>query len=373
MTTYIISSGIVSSGLTLGPGDLADVLNGGEILSSTDAGTEAVFLGGSASATTVDSGGAQDVYSGGMTTGATVLSGGAVILFSGAVAGGVTVDSGGAVEFGTVVVGGATLDLGAMSSGGQQIASTTTTSDGVTILSGGEIRQGYQILSGGTVSGVGPYYGVVDVASGGAAIGGVVGSGGQEILETGAAVASGTTVRFDGALTIDPGVLPGDLALWNGSELDVAGVTATTVTLNPSGQLVLVSGGVDLRNFLLTGDVLNVELTTTTSNGDTLISLSPTGVREDFNGDGKSDFLIENTNGAVVVGEVGGGGEATYAQVAALGPEWTFVGAGDFLGDSDQGFLIENTSGAVVVGEVFGGRTTYTQVAALGPEWAFHN
>jgi Putative Ig domain/Bacterial Ig-like domain len=91
---------------------------------------------------------------------------------------------------------------------------------------------------------------------------------------------------------------------------------------------------------------------------------------DDFNGDGKSDILIENTSGAVYVGEVTGG-QVTYSAVASLGSEWTFKGTGDFTGDGKEGFLIESTSGAVYVGEVSGGNTTYLGVASLGPEWSF--
>ena len=68
---------------------------------------------------------------------------------------------------------------------------------------------------------------------------------------------------------------------------------------------------------------------------------------DDYNGGPKSDFLIQNTTGAVVVGEVGSSGKAGYATVAALGPEWKFDGSGDYLGDGKSQFLIENTSGAV--------------------------
>jgi len=91
----------------------------------------------------------------------------------------------------------------------------------------------------------------------------------------------------------------------------------------------------------------------------------------DFNGDSQSDFLIENTAGAVVVGEAGASGAVSFSQVSGLGPEWHFVGAGDFLGDGNSGVLIENTAGAVVFGEIVGGHTTFSQVAALGSEWSF--
>jgi len=95
---------------------------------------------------------------------------------------------------------------------------------------------------------------------------------------------------------------------------------------------------------------------------------------DDFNGHQISDVLIQNTAGAVVVGELApGGGQEAYAEVASLGPEWRFAGAGDFLGDRSSDFLIENTSGAVVVGKVdpTSGQAAYTGVGALGPEWRF--
>jgi hypothetical protein len=100
------------------------------------------------------------------------------------------------------------------------------------------------------------------------------------------------------------------------------------------------------------------------------VDVTTGAVADDFSGDGVSDLLIENTSGAVVVGEVQNGAES-YTQVAALGPEWSFKGNGDFLGDGHEDFLIVNSSGAVVVGQVDNGATSYTQVGALGSEWSF--
>ena len=93
--------------------------------------------------------------------------------------------------------------------------------------------------------------------------------------------------------------------------------------------------------------------------------------RDDFNDDQKSDFLMENTSGAVVVGELNSQDQASFAQVSGLGPEWSFKGSGDFFGDGNTGFLIENTSGSVAIGEVVGSQTTFTTVSGLGPEWTF--
>jgi beta-glucanase (GH16 family) len=93
---------------------------------------------------------------------------------------------------------------------------------------------------------------------------------------------------------------------------------------------------------------------------------------DDFSGDGKSNILVENTAGAVYVGETNASGQFAYAPIGGLGSEWSFRGTGDLLGDGNAGFLIENTNGAVDVGEVVNGQASYTPVAGLGPEWSFH-
>jgi hypothetical protein len=87
----------------------------------------------------------------------------------------------------------------------------------------------------------------------------------------------------------------------------------------------------------------------------------------------KSDFLIENTSGAVYIGEVGANDQVTYTPVTSLGSEWKFVGTGDYLDEGHDQFLIENTAGAVVIGDYYGGAVHFTQVSGLGSEWAFHS
>jgi hypothetical protein len=93
----------------------------------------------------------------------------------------------------------------------------------------------------------------------------------------------------------------------------------------------------------------------------------------DYLGDGQAGYLIESTNGAVDVGQVGPDTSATYTQVAALGPEWTVVGSGDLLGDGKFDMLIENNAGAVDVGEAdpLSGKMAWSQVGSLGSEWSF--
>jgi hypothetical protein len=92
----------------------------------------------------------------------------------------------------------------------------------------------------------------------------------------------------------------------------------------------------------------------------------------DVLGDGKAQFLIENAAGALAAADIGADGKAHYTTLAGLGPEWTIEGVGDYLGGSHDQVVIENTSGAVVIGDWSGGQTHWTQVSQLGSEWSFH-
>jgi hypothetical protein len=92
----------------------------------------------------------------------------------------------------------------------------------------------------------------------------------------------------------------------------------------------------------------------------------------DFLGDGKDQYLLENTSGLLAFGEVTGG-EANYTFLpVGIGPEWKFVGTGDYLGEGHDQFLLENTSGAVDVADWINNQLHVTQVAGIGPEWTFH-
>ena len=51
---------------------------------------------------------------------------------------------------------------------------------------------------------------------------------------------------------------------------------------------------------------------------------------------------------------------------------WTFVETGDFLGEGRDEFLIQNTSGVVELADFQAGHLHLTQVADLGPAWMFH-
>lgn len=170
---------------------------------------------------------------------------------------------------------------------------------------------------------------------------------------------------------------------------DYAGAAFSVMSLGSSGTQISVSAAPlptlhdfsdhGISDFLIentSGAVVIGQVANGGASFSAVASLGPewkiVGNGDFFFGDGKADFLIENTSGAVFAGEVGAGGAAVFTQVGALGPEWSFHGTGDFLGHGLTDFLIENLSGEVAVGESDGpGLTHYTQVAALGSEWRF--
>ncbi|MDE3218674.1 MAG: response regulator, partial [Nitrospirota bacterium] len=65
----------------------------------------------------------------------------------------------------------------------------------------------------------------------------------------------------------------------------------------------------------------------------------------DYLGQGKSDFLMKNANGAVVVGQTDANGQATYTQVGSVGSNWSFQGSGDFTGSGHDQYLMQNANG----------------------------
>ena len=118
MTTYIVSSGVISSGITLNSGDSELVQSGGTALDTTinSGGQETVSAGGVDISATIKSGGTEFVY--GSASATTVSSGGLEVVESGGVISGAIVDSGGVLDLsgdgtisGGTVVSGATVTV----------------------------------------------------------------------------------------------------------------------------------------------------------------------------------------------------------------------------------------------------------------------
>jgi beta-glucanase (GH16 family) len=83
---------------------------------------------------------------------------------------------------------------------------------------------------------------------------------------------------------------------------------------------------------------------------------SPKGpAHSDFNGDGKSDILWQNTNGQASIWEMNGTNVIAGATGGANpGPSWKAIGTGDFNGDGHADILWQNTSGQASIWEMNG-------------------
>jgi ELWxxDGT repeat protein len=96
----------------------------------------------------------------------------------------------------------------------------------------------------------------------------------------------------------------------------------------------------------------------------------------DFNGDGHSDILWQNIDGQVAIWEMNGVNQiAGGSQLVGAdpGPDWKVVGTGDFNGDGHSDILWQNTDGQVAIWEMNG----TSQIAGgsqlvganPGPDW----
>ena len=188
----------------------------------------------------------------------------------------------------------------------------------------------------------------------------------------------GQIIHFDGGrgggLTLSPASLDGggvfEATLANFTAADAIFFSGTiTHAAWSDGLPQRATAELIIAELKLAGSYSGANFTLTAGEATTRVQVSgaSASVLHGFNSDSFSDFLIQNTAGVVVVGEVLDA-QSSYAQIGALGHEWTFAGSGDFLGVGKSGFLVENTAGAVEVGELAFGQASYVQVGNLGPE-----
>ena len=87
----------------------------------------------------------------------------------------------------------------------------------------------------------------------------------------------------------------------------------------------------------------------------------------DFNGDGKADILLQNTNGTFVDWQMNGSQIASAQMLTSMGnpvtlpSSWSVAGVGDFNGDGQDDILVHNTGGAFVDWTMNGSQITAAQ------------
>ena len=81
---------------------------------------------------------------------------------------------------------------------------------------------------------------------------------------------------------------------------------------------------------------------------ETLSSSAIAPAPDDFNGDGQSDLLLQNTNGAIVIETQSNLAITAGTSLGNPGPTWHVVGSADFNGDGQPDILLQNDNGTVV-------------------------
>jgi hypothetical protein len=106
------------------------------------------------------------------------------------------------------------------------------------------------------------------------------------------------------------------------------------------------------------------------------VTAAPPGFSRDFNGDGFSDILWHNDNGQVAIWEMNGTNQIPGSSVVLStnpGPSWTEIGAGDFNGDGHSDILWQNSNGQAAIWEMNGANQIAGGSALVcpnpGPSW----
>ncbi len=178
------------------------------------------------------------------------------------------------------------------------------------------------------------------------------------VLKNGAA--SGTTVTFTGTggtldivspSTAVPNLYNGTV-LGNavGNAIDIQGLAATGTFSN--GVLTLTSGGIQIGTVAYAAGY--VATATSDGKGGTLIQAAvappPTIAKpDDLNGDGKSDIVLQNTDGTTIVFTMNGGQITAGTSLGNFGAGTALVGTGDFNGDGTSDTLVEGPGGTLIL------------------------
>ncbi|EPD7436100.1 autotransporter outer membrane beta-barrel domain-containing protein, partial [Escherichia coli] len=246
-----VSSGGSATSTTINSGGWQNVYSGGSATSTTinSGGRQHVSSGGSATSTTINGGGLQIVSSGGSATSTTINSDGQQTVFSGGSATSTTINGGlqyvsrGGSATSTTINGGRQ----AVYSGAS--ATSTTINDGwqnvynsgsatSTTINGG--RQA--VFSGGSATSTTINGGWQDVFIGGSATSTTINSGGGQAVDSGA---SATSTTINGGLqVVSRGGSATSTTINSGGRQHVSGGgSATSTTINSGGWQAVYSGG----------------------------------------------------------------------------------------------------------------------------------
>jgi hypothetical protein len=150
-----------------------------------------------------------------------------------------------------------------------------------------------------------------------------------------------------------------ELLTGNGTTIASSGITANTkgwpvkaaADFNGDGKADIV-----LQNTDGTPDIWLMNGTTRTST----VTLPNAGsawhiiAADDFNGDGQADLLFQNNDGSVGIWQMNGTSVTSMTGIGNPGSGWSVIGAGDFNGDGNADILFQNHDGTPMIWEMNG-------------------
>ena len=269
-------------------------------------------------------------------------------------------------------------------SGGVGIDFTRTTPTASTVVNAGTITgsNGTAILFGSgndrlVVDPGAVFVGKVDGGAGSNTLELAAGAGTGRFAGLGTSFVNFGTVKFDAGASWTvtlPTAFTGTISGFAPADIiDLTGLAPTGLSFIYSGGTLTVRNNVNTVTLTLPGSYSsgNFHLSPD-GNGGTEISLGtpPPTATSDFNGDGKSDILFQNTNGAVDIWTMNGTAPTSEKLVQALDLSWHVIGNGDFDGDGKADILFQNTNGAIDIWGMNGTTpTSETFVQSLDPSW----
>lgn len=204
----------------------------------------------------------------------------------------------------------------------------------------------------------------------------------QEFTPNADPAPSGATVMMSGA--------GNSVTLSGSAQLQISGFAAgdsivasgliVTDAFYASGILTLYNGQSALATVALTGTytAMNFAAGPAAGGGSLITLLTPSAdmakladtPSTDFNGDGRSDLLLQSSDGNTAIWEMNGLSAFAGAVVGNPGTFWNAVGSGDFNGDGHADLLWQAADGTVAIWQMNGTAIVLGAVlAAPGPTW----
>jgi Ca2+-binding RTX toxin-like protein len=191
-----------------------------------------------------------------------------------------------------------------------------------------------------------------DTLNGGTGLDGLFGGDGNDTYIVSQILSSGTTID-------DSSGANDTLALTGGSTLLPSQISRNGTTLkidlnNPNSSgifqyLYIKNYFANATDYIAgSGFIENIR------SGNTILINQFKAVRNDFNGDGKSDILWRNDNGALSLWQMNGVDVTANNLVASLPLSWKIAGTGDFNGDKKSDIVWRNQNNAVSLWQMNG-------------------